>query len=125
MKRIARFTGLTIILVLLLLGSVLPALAGEPEVGESSDGIDLGAVQKAIEAKGLKWTARETSKSGLPPEQKDRLRGLKVTPGSASAGTVSPPAALRAIPYGTLDWRNVDGENWLTPVKDQGNCSSC
>ena len=32
---------------------------------------------------------------------------------------------LLGTPPPSWDWRNVNGENWLTPIRDQGYCGSC
>jgi putative hemolysin len=37
---------------------------------------------------------------------------------------VIPQAALDALPT-SFDWRNVNGEDWNSPVKNQAGCSSC
>jgi len=32
---------------------------------------------------------------------------------------------LVGTPPTSLDWRNKDGQNWITPIKSQGTCGSC
>ncbi|MBW2966947.1 DUF333 domain-containing protein, partial [Candidatus Woesearchaeota archaeon] len=39
-------------------------------------------------------------------------------------GDDGPPAAPPGAPA-EFDWRNYNGENWITPVKNQGSCGSC
>ncbi|GAH46565.1 unnamed protein product, partial [marine sediment metagenome] len=38
--------------------------------------------------------------------------------------TIPTSTALAQLPD-YFDWRDVDGENWMTPVKNQGSCGSC
>lgn len=45
--------------------------------------------------------------------------GMRETPPSEGDGVVSPSAPS------SFDWRNYQGHNWLTNVKNQGGCGSC
>src|SRR5581483_8309882 len=46
-------------------------------------------------------------------------------------GSTRPPAGrldfsgIHAKGASSLDWRNMNGVNWLGPVMNQGNCGSC
>lgn len=65
------------------------------------------------------WIKGETRVSRLDLESRKRLFGNKlVTP----EGTLT--YSENAVKE-KWDWRNVDGQNWLTPVSNQGNCGSC
>ena len=35
------------------------------------------------------------------------------------------PITLLGNPPSSWDWRNVDGKNWITPIRDQAYCGSC
>lgn len=67
------------------------------------------------------WVYGETSVSNLSLEEKARLLGV------VDGG--QPPKAVRLYAEysypSRLDWRDRDGADFTTPIKDQGRCGSC
>jgi hypothetical protein len=101
------------------LGGLLLVLAN----AALADSVELEKVRNAIKEKGLKWTARETSVSRLSPELRPGL--LSTTP----SGPVLPGKTVvvpMTSPPVSFDWRNVSGNDYVTPVRTQisGNCTA-
>jgi C1A family cysteine protease len=77
-------------------------------------------LNRLIEKNHAGWIARETSVSHLSPSETKNLFGsLDIPDVSENFEDRSP------IGNDTLDWRNMNGTNWLGPVMNQGNCGSC
>jgi C1A family cysteine protease len=85
---------------------------------------ELANIKASIESKGAQWTAGENWVTRLSPEDRRNLLGeMTEITGSAEAEE-SAPAVLDSAPT-AIDWRNKDGQNWITPIRDQSSCGSC
>jgi C1A family cysteine protease len=84
---------------------------------------ELSNIKDSISKKGAKWKADLTKVSQLTFEERKKLCGTKIQKVHKDVEILSTP--LDEIPFGTYDWRNVNGTNWMTPVRHQGSCGSC
>lgn len=93
-------------------------------VSASADGATVSALQEAIQKQGMTWVAGETEVSRLPPEQRLlRLGGLPDGP-LRTGSTARTAVTTNALPT-AFSWKAYNGKNYVTPVRNQGNCGSC
>jgi C1A family cysteine protease len=89
---------------------------------------EIEQIRHEIKAKGAKWHADETSMSVLSEKEKKMRLGASENEGLVAELLSSPETApiptVEGAPY-TIDYRNVAGANYVSPIKNQGSCGSC
>jgi C1A family cysteine protease len=84
-------------------------------------------LQRAILDQGHDWEAGPTSLSALPPEDQERRLGLRLVPEEMTRlDTMMAALAPFEVEFPPVwDWRDVEGTDWTTPIRDQQGCGSC
>ncbi len=103
---------------------------GEIITGTVAQPGNLETIREAIATAGADWKADENWVTGLSFEEQRLLLGGRLPAGAAKLAimnALSEPraqASKRDLPA-EFNWQNVDGQDWMTTVKNQGNCGSC
>lgn len=88
-------------------------------VSAQASTINVNSINALIKKNNAGWIASENKVSHMSDFEIKRLLGSNDQP----EGNALFDDRTKALD--SMDWRNVNGVNWLGPVLDQGNCGSC
>ena len=96
-------------------------LGGIANASDSSGNINVDKIKESISAQGAHFTVKENWLSKLPLQARKKVLGLNYLPSKHLTHALHPKTPTPT----SIDWRNVNGVNWVGPVLDQGQCGSC
>lgn len=108
-----------IIFLFLLLFMISLISANEKELSK-----EINKINKIISEDNLEWEAGETSMSDLSLDEKKALL-LQNKINLSGQNVKKRVFSMKSSYPSSLDWRDKDGKNWITPIRNQGSCGSC
>jgi len=110
------------VIATIVVALVLSSLLGS-EANAQESRADLARIDAAIAQQGARWSADETSATRMSPAAFAGRLGAFLDDGPVDPVAFGAPVPV-ALPA-AFDWRVEGGENYTTPIRDQGNCGSC
>ncbi|MBO9667414.1 MAG: hypothetical protein J7501_11460 [Bdellovibrio sp.] len=86
--------------------------------------IDVQRLNQQLKKNQVGWVARKNHLTGLTKSEARSVMGLRENTGQG-VEFLGPQSEVRGQMPAVFDWRNKDGQNWVSPIADQGNCGSC
>jgi C1A family cysteine protease len=101
--------------------SVIMLVAG---AAQADTLINVQTLNQKLQKNSAGWVAKDNWLNHLSKAEAKRMMGLKDTP-AEDVEFIAPTSFTKANLPASLDWRNKDGKNWVSPMLNQGNCGSC
>ncbi|MGZ3769287.1 MAG: C1 family peptidase [Bdellovibrio sp.] len=87
--------------------------------------LNVQQLNQKIEKSGGEWVASNNHLTALSKGEIQRYMGLQLQ-GASEVQFIAPvDLSLKSALPSSVDWRNKDGKNWVSPIMDQANCGSC
>lgn len=88
--------------------------------------LDVQGLMKDIKKSKAGWQPKKSWVSDLSKEQLVKMMGVRdYVPPTQEEILFQPKVTSVPGTANSLDWRDKDGQNWVSPVLNQGNCGSC
>jgi C1A family cysteine protease len=86
--------------------------------------INVTNLNQTLKQQNATWIAKDNWLTQLPKAEIKRMMGLQQAP-PVDVEFLAPQTSVQDTLPSSLDWRNKDGRNWVSPMLNQGNCGSC
>lgn len=119
------FTRLIFLLLVLCFPSSIFSVGQARATTQYATSSELLSLQKELRRSRASWSAGRTSMSDLSRTEKQQILGASVTEVQTNGNYGQRTKLIHDALSEVFDWRDQNGKNFVTPVKNQGRCGSC